>query len=76
MASRAARRPVREQRRLLTRVRDQSGRLAHLRDTEAGEAAARERVRIARDVHDIVGIDLSAIAIQAGAGRALVARGS
>src|SRR3954470_945149 len=63
---------LREQRRLLAQGRDQSGRLAELRAAEAGEAAARERVRIARDVHDIVGNDLSAIAVQAGAGRRLL----
>src|SRR4051794_34718988 len=63
---------LREQRRLLAQVRDQSGRLAQLRAAEAGEAAARERGRIARDVHDVVGNDLSAIAVQAGAGRTLV----
>ena len=63
---------LREQRRLLAQVREQSGRLAQLRAAEAGEAAARERVRIARDVHDVVGNDLSAIAVQAGAGRRLV----
>src|SRR3954470_6674721 len=63
---------LREQRRLLAQVRDQSGRLSQLRAAEAGEAAARERVRIARDVHDDVGNDLSAIAVQAGAGRTLV----
>src|SRR3954464_11895786 len=37
---------LREQRRLLAQVRDQSGRLAELRAAEAGEAAARERVRV------------------------------
>src|SRR4051794_14306852 len=63
---------LREQRRLLAQVRDQTGRLAQLRAAETGEAAARERVRIARDVHDVVGNDLSAIAVQAGAGRTLV----
>ena len=63
---------LREQRRLLAQVRDQSGRLAQLRAADAGEAAARERVRIAREVHDVVGNDLSAIAVQAGAGRTLV----
>src|SRR3954452_14070410 len=64
---------LREQRRLLAQVRHQSARLAELRGAEAGEAAARERVRIARDVQDVVGNDLSAIAVQAGAGRTLVA---
>src|SRR3954469_10928977 len=63
---------LREQRRLLAQTRDQAARLAELRAAEAGEAAARERVRIARDVHDIVGNDLSAIAVQAGAGRRLL----
>src|SRR3954462_8232723 len=63
---------LRGQRQLLAQVRDQSGRLAQLSAAEAGEAAARERVRIARDVHDVVGNDLSAIAVQAGAGRMLV----
>src|SRR3954452_21717022 len=63
---------LREQRHLLVQVRDQAGRLAELRAAEAGEAAARERLRIARDVHDVVGNDLSAIAVQAGAGRTLV----
>ena len=63
---------LREQRRLLAQVRDQTGRLAQLRAAEAGEAAARERIRIARDVHDVVGNDLSAIAVQAGAGRTLM----
>src|SRR3954468_13521225 len=63
---------LREQRRLLAQVREQTGRLTELRAAETGEAAARERVRIARDVHDVVGNDLSAIAVQAGAGRTLV----
>ena len=63
---------LREQRHLLTQVRRQSGRLAELRAAEANEAAALERVRIARDVHDVVGNDLSAIAVQAGAGRRLI----
>ena len=63
---------LREQRRLLAQVREQTGRLTQLRAAEAGEAAARERVRIARDLHDVVGNDLSAIAVQAGAGRTLV----
>src|SRR3954453_1623879 len=63
---------LREQRRLLAQVRELTGRLTEPRAAETGEAAARERVRIARDVHDVVGNDLSAIAVQAGAGRTLV----
>jgi signal transduction histidine kinase len=63
---------LREQRRLLVQVRDQSARLAQLHGAEAAEAAALERMRIARDVHDFVGNDLSAIAVQAGAGRRLI----
>ena len=63
---------LREQQRLLLQVRDQTARLAQLRAAEAGEAAALERVRIARDVHDVIGNDLSAIAVQASAGRTLV----
>ena len=54
------------------RCASRAARLAQLRGAEAGEAAARERVRIAREVHDVVGNDLSAIAVQAGAGRTLV----
>src|SRR3954462_5791875 len=63
---------MREQRRLLAQVRDQSGRRAQLGAAEAGEAAARERVRIARDVHVVDANDLSAIAVEGGAGRTLV----
>src|SRR4051795_6998185 len=63
---------LREQQRLLAQVRDQSGRLAQLHAAAAGEAAARERIRIAREVHDVVGNELSAIAVQAAAGQMLV----
>lgn len=63
---------LREQQHLLAQVREQSARLSQLRTAEAGEATALERVRIAREVHDVVGNDLSAIAVQASAGRTLV----
>ncbi|MDO8211040.1 sensor histidine kinase [Conexibacter sp. CPCC 206217] len=44
-------------------------RIEQLRDREIGRALAEERVRIARDVHDITGHHLSAISLQAsGAG--------
>jgi hypothetical protein len=43
-----------------------------LRAVEAREAVAQERVRIARDVHDVVGHALVAITLQARAGRRLL----
>jgi signal transduction histidine kinase len=45
-----------------------------LRAVEAREAVAQERVRIARDVHDVVGHALVAITLQARAGRRLLER--
>jgi signal transduction histidine kinase len=62
---------LREQHHLVHEVRDQAARLAELRGGEAREAEARERVRIAREVHDVVGQHLSAIAVQAAAGSRL-----
>ena len=45
-------------------------RIAELRDRDVERAVVEERLRIARDVHDITGHHLSAIALQAaGAGR-------
>lgn len=46
-------------------------RLEHMRELELERAVAEERLRIARDVHDVVGHHLSAIAIQAGVGARL-----
>jgi signal transduction histidine kinase len=48
--------------------------LEALREVEAREAVAQDRVRIARDVHDVVGHALAGIALQARAGRRLVER--
>lgn len=46
-------------------------RIAELRDRDVERAVVEERLRIARDVHDITGHHLSAISLQAaGAGRA------
>jgi signal transduction histidine kinase len=45
-----------------------------LREVEAREAVAQDRVRIARDVHDVVGHALAGIALQARAGLRLVRR--
>ena len=48
--------------------------LDELRHVEKREAVAQDRVRIARDVHDIVGHALAAITLQARAGQRLVQR--
>jgi len=48
--------------------------LERLRSAEARAAVAQERVRIARDLHDIVGHALAGITLQARAGRRWVAR--
>ncbi|WP_210491391.1 sensor histidine kinase [Patulibacter sp. SYSU D01012] len=45
-----------------------------LRAVEAREAVAQDRVRIAREVHDVVGHALAGIALQARAGRRLLDR--
>jgi signal transduction histidine kinase len=42
---------------------------AREREAERGRAAADERLRIARDLHDLVGHGLSAIAVQSGTAR-------
>lgn len=47
--------------------------LEHERDTYEREKVRYERARIARDLHDVVGHHLSAIVIQAGAGRRAIA---
>ena len=50
--------------------------LARLRGAEKREAIVAERARIARDMHDIVGHALAAIALQARAGHRRLARGA
>ncbi|HWV84639.1 MAG TPA: sensor histidine kinase [Capillimicrobium sp.] len=51
-------------------ARELARRVEELRDRDVEHAVAEERLRIARDVHDITGHHLSAIALQAaGAGR-------
>lgn len=51
-------------------ARELARRVEELRDHDVQRAVAEERLRIARDVHDITGHHLSAIALQsAGAGR-------
>ena len=60
---------VRSRRAQLTALRDRAGALERERVSAGARAAAEERLRIARDVHDLVGHGLSAIAIQSGTAR-------
>jgi len=60
---------VRSRRAQLTALRDRAGALERERVSAGARAAAEERLRIARDVHDLVGHGLSAIAIQSSTAR-------
>lgn len=59
---------------VLRTLRDRNTELEALREVEAREAVAQDRVRIARDLHDVIGHTLAGIALQARAGRRLVDR--
>ncbi|WP_320672338.1 sensor histidine kinase [Patulibacter defluvii] len=59
---------IRSERELADQYRDNAHRLEQLSDAEVQRAVADERVRIAREVHDVVGHHLSAISLQAAAG--------
>lgn len=58
----------------LRELEERNRQLDALREVEAREAVAQDRVRIAREVHDIVGHALAGIALQARAGLRLVHR--
>jgi signal transduction histidine kinase len=58
----------------LAELAERNRRLERLRDVEKREAVARDRMRIARELHDIVGHALAAITLQARAGQRLIAR--
>jgi len=66
---------LREQHAHARTLRQRTEELARLRSAERREAIVGERARIARDMHDIVGHALAAIALQARAGRRRLARG-
>jgi signal transduction histidine kinase len=60
---------VRSRRAQLTALRDRAEALERERVSAEARAAAEERLRLARDVHDLVGHGLSAIAVQSGTAR-------
>ncbi len=60
---------VRSRRAQLTALRDRAEALERERVSAGARAAAEERLRIARDVHDLVGHGLSAIAVQSSTAR-------
>jgi signal transduction histidine kinase len=60
---------VRSRRAQLTALRDRAAALERERVSAEARAAGEERLRIARDVHDLVGHGLSAIAVQSSTAR-------
>jgi signal transduction histidine kinase len=60
---------TRAERGRLAALRERATSLERERDAVRGQAALEERLRIARDLHDVVGHGLSAIAVQSGTAR-------
>jgi signal transduction histidine kinase len=60
---------VRLRRKYAAALEDREALIERRRHTHAVEAVARERSRIARELHDVVGHSLSIIAVQSGAAR-------
>ncbi len=58
---------ARNQRTAVAQLQERAGRLEREREEHALRAAERERIRIARELHDIVTHHVTAIAVQAGA---------
>ncbi|MFL6140719.1 MAG: histidine kinase [Labedaea sp.] len=62
---------VRSRRIRLAEARDRLAEVQRQRDLESARRVAEERLRIARDVHDIVGHSIAAVTLQAGLARDL-----
>jgi signal transduction histidine kinase len=60
---------TRAERDRLSALRERAASLEREQDAARGQAALEERLRIARDLHDVVGHGLSAIAVQSGTAR-------
>lgn len=62
------------QSRALATLQDRTAELEHERELTAAQAVALDRVRIARELHDVVAHHVSAMGVQAGAARAVLDR--
>lgn len=58
----------------LTMLEERTHELEHAREVTAAQAVALDRVRIARELHDVVAHHVSAMGVQAGAARAVLDR--
>jgi signal transduction histidine kinase len=66
---------ARAERDRMSALRERAASLEREQDAMRGQAALEERLRIARDLHDLVGHGLSAIAVQSGTARVALGAG-